>query len=48
MMTLEEAIIHAKEKAQTIKCKECADEHRQLAEWLEELKKYRETEDDGK
>ena len=23
------------------KCKECASEHRQLAEWLKELKKYR-------
>ena len=22
-------------------CKECAEEHRQLAEWLRELKKYR-------
>lgn len=25
-------------------CKECADEHRQLADWLKELKKYREHE----
>lgn len=24
------------------KCEKCADEHRQLAEWLEELKAYRE------
>ena len=23
-------------------CEECAEEHEQLAEWLEELKKYRE------
>ena len=23
------------------KCKECANEHRQLAEWLKELKEYR-------
>ena len=23
-------------------CKECAEEHRQLAEWLKELKMYRE------
>lgn len=39
-MTLEEAIIHCKERA----CDntQCAREHRQLAEWLEELKKYRE------
>ena len=39
-MTLEEAIKHCKEKA----CDntQCAIEYRQLAEWLEELKKYRE------
>lgn len=38
-MTLEEAIIHCKEKA----CDntQCALEHRQLAEWLEELQQYR-------
>ena len=38
-MTLEEAIIHCKERA----CDntQCALEHRQLAEWLEELKEYR-------
>lgn len=29
------------EKAKS--CKACADEHRQLAEWLKELKAYRET-----
>lgn len=42
MMTLDEAIKHAKEKADenrkyTKECKECAEEHEQLAEWLEEL-----------
>lgn len=39
-MTLEEAIIHCKEKA----CDntQCALEHRQLAEWLQELQQYRE------
>lgn len=38
-LTLEEAIIHCKEKA----CDntQCALEHRQLAEWLEELQQYR-------
>lgn len=38
IMTLEEAIIHCKEKA----CDntQCALEHRQLAEWLEELQQY--------
>lgn len=29
------------EKAKS--CKACADEHRQLVEWLKELKAYRET-----
>ena len=38
-MTLEEAIIHCKEKA----CDntQCALEHKQLAEWLQELQQYR-------
>lgn len=38
-MTLDEAIRHCKEKA----CDntQCALEHKQLAEWLEELKEYR-------
>ena len=35
-MTLQEAIIHAKEKSKTLSGK-CAQEHLQLAEWLEEL-----------
>lgn len=44
-MTLDEAIIHCEEVAD--KCAvadryiECAKEHRQLAEWLKELKEYR-------
>ena len=39
MMTLDEAIEHCKEKS----CSntDCAREHRQLAEWLEELKEYK-------
>lgn len=62
-MTLDEAIIHAKEKAEELKmqadfdtdnegfkmsitdrleCYECASEHKQLAEWLKELKAVRE------
>ena len=51
-MTLNEAIQHAKEVANKEKCNllkvgddyiysECAMEHEQLAEWLEELKDYR-------
>lgn len=39
-MTLEEAIIHCKEKACGNNA-QCALEHRQLAEWLEELQQYR-------
>lgn len=46
-MTLDEAIRHAENIADSYKdtepnCK-CAEEHRQLAEWLKELKAYRET-----
>ena len=39
-MTLQEAIKHCEEKASD--CNKCADEHRQLAEWLLELKERRE------
>lgn len=39
-MNLDEAIQHCKEIA-TSQCSECADEHKQLAEWLEELKRYK-------
>ena len=52
-MTLDEAIKHAEEvaeehekikriKAVTLEECECAAQHRQLALWLEELKRYRE------
>ena len=40
-MTLDEAIIHTREVAAQLGCCECADEHRQLAEWLEELRERR-------
>lgn len=56
-MTLDEAILHAREVAQDKireatynfpslrdyydECEQCAKEHEQLAEWLEELKAYR-------
>ena len=57
-MTLDEAIIHAREVAERNRkqykncpsdrtdiryqtCEECAEEHKQLAEWLEELKMYK-------
>jgi len=45
-MTLDEAIKHCEEVADGLteqgKCAECAAEHRQLAEWLKELKQLRE------
>ena len=54
MMSLDEAIAHAREvaenwKSQQVncvteeglnKCKECAEDHEQLAAWLEELAEY--------
>ena len=40
-LTLDEAIKHAEERA-SLSCDECAKQHRQLAEWLKELKQYRE------
>lgn len=42
-MTLDEAIKHAEEIAES-RCDECGREHRQLVEWLKELKEYREQE----
>lgn len=40
---LDEAIKHAEEVADN-KCDKCGQEHRQLAEWLKELKAYKEQE----
>ena len=40
-MTLDEAIKHCEEVADTCENKECGKEHKQLAEWLKELKAYR-------
>ncbi len=40
-MTLDEAIAHCREKA-AIECGQCADEYAELAEWLQELKNWRE------
>ena len=47
-MTIDEAIAHAREVASRkfddrVHCIRCAEEHEQLAEWLEELKMYRES-----
>lgn len=64
-LTLEEAIVHAKEVAEKnyrgadfesidsidddikTNCIKCAEEHMQLAEWLEELKSYKDLEEHG-
>ena len=45
-MTIDEAIVHAREVASRkfddrVHCIRCAEDHEQLAEWLEELKAYR-------
>lgn len=40
-MTLDEAIKHCEERAEQ-DCSACASEHKQLAEWLRELRMYRE------
>jgi hypothetical protein len=57
-MTLDEAILHAKLKANEQRhysqfekvrnsCIKCAEEHEQLAKWLEELKEYKQLEEQG-
>lgn len=47
-MTLDEAIIHCEEAVAEMRkkggCDGCADEHQQLADWLKELKEFRERE----
>ena len=46
-MTLDEAIKHAEEVAEEKRCEKCGEEHRQLAEWLKELKQLRKQEKIG-
>lgn len=46
-MTLDQAIQHCYEVAENEQCYACAEEHLQLAEWLEELKYYREKNKEG-
>lgn len=46
MMTLDEAILHCEARAKA-DCSECAKEHLQLAEWLEQLKRYKDLEEQG-
>ena len=40
--TLDEAILHCYEQASKMPLCDCSKEHIQLAQWLEELKWYRE------
>lgn len=40
-MTLDEAIEHAEEQSCKLGCTECGKEHKQLAEWLKELREIR-------
>ena len=44
-MTLDEAIIHAKEVAEKHGCTACGLDHAQLAAWLEELQDRRRVEE---
>ena len=51
MLSIDEAIVHAREVASRkfddrVYCIKCAEEHEQLAEWLEELKALREEKSD--
>lgn len=39
-LSLDEAIAHCEERAK-LDCSPCAEQHKQLAEWLKELKKYK-------
>lgn len=43
ILNLDEAIKHAETQASLLGHSACGEEHRQLAEWLKELKWYRET-----
>ena len=44
-LTLDEAIKHCEEKTD---CTQCGEEHRQLAEWLRELQKYKDLKEQGR
>ena len=40
-MTLDEAIEHAQEEANELKCTDWGKDHQQLTDWLKELKQLR-------
>lgn len=42
-MTLDEAIKHSLEVVKSNTCTECKSDHKQLADWLKELKQLKET-----
>ncbi len=44
MMTLDEAIWHCNDKSD---CTECGMEHKQLADWLKELRTFKDLEEQG-
>lgn len=44
-MTLDEAITHCEEVSKSA-CGKCAEEHRQLAKWLKELRERRMRDED--
>ena len=44
-LTISEAIEHCNEK---IDCSECGQQHAQLAEWLKELQRYKDLEEQGR
>ena len=46
LLTIDEAIFHCQGRAKA-DCSECAREHEQLSKWLEELRKYRDLEEQG-
>lgn len=46
-LTLDQAIEHCEKMAKTLDCKDCAEDHRQLAEWLKELRVYKKFEECG-
>ena len=47
ILTLDQAIEHCEKMAKTLDCKDCAEDHRQLAEWLKELRVYKKFEECG-
>lgn len=46
-LTLDQAIEHCEKMSKTLDCKDCAEDHRQLAEWLKELRVLKKIEECG-